>query len=261
MGTRQTCAKSLQSRIMDSTKVMSLLETLDDEIDDLEESLQPLLKTALSDSASKLPLLDKAKLYVLVTYAIESMLFSYLRLNGVKAREHPVFKELTRVKQYFDKIKAIETPVERTMAVDKAAAARFIKAGLSGNEKYDLARAEQIAKERAKAHIKFGNQSMDLDKKRKAGELEATIGDDSDSSDSDSSSQSAPEPAAKPVRSKKKGKVHKSASTSTSGASTPAITSNEGEAKSERPEKPKNAKKMKKQKRSKKEKKSEKNKN
>jgi len=127
---------------------MSLLETLDDEIDDLEESLQPLLKTALSDSASKLPLLDKAKLYVLVTYAIESMLFcksassifgtclitfpAYLRLNGVKAREHPVFKELTRVKQYFDKIKAIETPVERTMAVDKAAAARFIKAGLVG---------------------------------------------------------------------------------------------------------------------------------
>jgi len=256
---------------------MSLLETLDDEIDDLEESLQPLLKTALSDSASKLPLLDKAKLYVLVTYAIESMLFcksassifgtclitfpAYLRLNGVKAREHPVFKELTRVKQYFDKIKAIETPVERTMAVDKAAAARFIKAGLSGNEKYDLARAEQIAKERAKAHIKFGNQSMDLDKKRKAGELEATIGDDSDSSDSESSSESAPEPTAKPVSSKKKRKVHKSASTSTSGASTPAITSNEGEAKSERPEKPKNAKKMKKQKRSKKEKKSEKNKN
>lgn len=60
---------------MDSTKVLSLLETLDDEVDDLEESLAPLLKTALSESASKLPLLDKAKLYVLVTYAIESLLF------------------------------------------------------------------------------------------------------------------------------------------------------------------------------------------
>lgn len=60
---------------MDSTKVMSLLEALDDEIDDLEESLEPLVKVALSETASKLPLLDKAKLYVLVTYAIESMLF------------------------------------------------------------------------------------------------------------------------------------------------------------------------------------------
>src|SRR5579863_12617 len=60
---------------MDSSKVLSLLEQLDDEIDDLEESLAPLLKQALSETSSKLPLLDKAKLFVLVTYAIESMLF------------------------------------------------------------------------------------------------------------------------------------------------------------------------------------------
>jgi exosome complex protein LRP1 len=64
---------------MDSSNVLALLEQLDDEIDDLEESLAPLLKTALSETASKLPLLDKAKLYVLVTYAIESMLFCELQ--------------------------------------------------------------------------------------------------------------------------------------------------------------------------------------
>ncbi|KAK0111299.1 hypothetical protein ONS95_001670 [Cadophora gregata] len=227
---------------MDSTKVMSLLETLDDEIDDLEESLEPLLQTALADSASKLPLLDKAKLYVLVTYAIESMLFSFLRLHGVNAREHPVFKELTRVKQYFDKIKAVETPVERTMAVDKAAAARFIKAGLSGNEKYDLLRAEQIAKERAKAHIKFGDQSKDVEKKRKAGQLDAAVEIDPNSSDSNSSSESTPEPTANPASSKKKRKVDQSASTSTSGASTPAITSNDNETKSGKSKKSKGEK-------------------
>jgi exosome complex protein LRP1 len=60
---------------MDASKVLSLLEQLDEEIDDLEESLAPLLATALSETASKFPLLDKAKLYVLVTYAIESILF------------------------------------------------------------------------------------------------------------------------------------------------------------------------------------------
>lgn len=58
-------------------------------------------------------------------------ILAYLRLNGVKAREHPVFKELTRVKQYFDKIKAAETPAaERNLKVDRKAAERFIKAGL-----------------------------------------------------------------------------------------------------------------------------------
>jgi hypothetical protein len=63
---------------MDTSNVLSLLEQLDDEADDLEESLDPLLTTALSEISSKLPLLDKAKLYVLVTYAIESILFCKL---------------------------------------------------------------------------------------------------------------------------------------------------------------------------------------
>ncbi|CZT50993.1 related to small unique nuclear receptor co-repressor [Rhynchosporium secalis] len=219
-------------------------------MDDLEASLQPLLKTALSETASKLPLLDKAKLYVLVTYAIESMLFSYLRLNGVNAREHQVFKELTRVKQYFDKIKNIETPPVRNTAVDKAAAARFIKAGLAGNDKYDLARAEQIAKERAKSHIKFPESTKDLDKKRKA---EVAAEEDTDSSDSDS--QSASEAVAKPVVSKKKRKTKSTESRSTSGTSTPAETSKQSEKKAEKSKSSKEGKKATKQKRSKKTKK------
>lgn len=58
---------------------------------------------------------------------------AYLRLHGVKATEHPVYRELTRVKQYFDKIKRIETgPEKPTMQLDKAAADRFIKHALVG---------------------------------------------------------------------------------------------------------------------------------
>lgn len=72
---QQQLKPSIHSTKMDSTKVLGLLDQLDDEIDDLEESLTPLITTALSDTTSKLPLLDKAKLYVLVTYAIESILF------------------------------------------------------------------------------------------------------------------------------------------------------------------------------------------
>ena len=60
---------------METTNLEPLIDSLDDNIDDLEEALEPLLKSALSDIAGKLPLLDKAQLYVLVTYAIESILF------------------------------------------------------------------------------------------------------------------------------------------------------------------------------------------
>ena len=60
---------------MEFTDLVPLIDTLDDNIDDLEEALEPLLQSALSDTAGKLPLLDKAQLYVLVTYAIESIMF------------------------------------------------------------------------------------------------------------------------------------------------------------------------------------------
>lgn len=59
---------------MDVTDILPQLERLDGEIDDLEDALEPLLRS-LPEVASKLPLLDKSKLYVLVAYALESMIF------------------------------------------------------------------------------------------------------------------------------------------------------------------------------------------
>jgi len=148
---------------METQEVQSLVEDLGGNVDDLERALTPILKTALSASASKLPLLDKAKLYVLATYAIESVLFSVLRLNGVDAKSHPVFQELSRVKEYFAKIKSAETAgTKRSSAVDKAAAGRLIKHGLAGNERYDRKRATGGEKrkfenmsERVGSHIRF----------------------------------------------------------------------------------------------------------
>ncbi|OBT56307.1 hypothetical protein VE04_02060 [Pseudogymnoascus sp. 24MN13] len=177
-----------------ATDILALLEQLHEEIDDLEDSLAPVLETGISDTASKLPLLDKAKLYVLVTYAVESILFSYLRLNGVKAREHPVFLELTRVKQYFDKLKEAEnpTPKQPGLALDKNAAGRFIRAGLSGNSKLDLERAEKLARERV--HIKFNSEKKsEAPAATKAAVPSGPSSPSSDDSESDSPKESVKE--------------------------------------------------------------------
>jgi exosome complex protein LRP1 len=54
-----------------------------------------------------------------------------LRLNGVETKDHAIFTELTRVKQYFAKIQKIETPApERENTVDTRAAIRFIRSDL-----------------------------------------------------------------------------------------------------------------------------------
>lgn len=60
--------------IMDVSDITPELEQLDVDLDKLQEALQPLLGD-VGDISSKLPLLDKAKLYVLVSYALESIIF------------------------------------------------------------------------------------------------------------------------------------------------------------------------------------------
>lgn len=54
------------------------LDRLDSQIDDLEDALKPLEN--LESISSELPLLDKAKLFSLAAYSIESLLFCMLSL-------------------------------------------------------------------------------------------------------------------------------------------------------------------------------------
>lgn len=129
-----------------------MVEQLEDNIDDLDENLEPLLKAGLFATTKTLPVLEKAKLYVVVVYAIESLLFcklrrspetglilaaAYLRLHGVAAKEHAVFRELTRVKQYFEKIKLAEEGAVKpreNLSLNKEAAGRIISHALVGHK-------------------------------------------------------------------------------------------------------------------------------
>jgi len=107
-----------------------------------------------------------------------------LRLSGANAKDHAVFAELTRVRQYFEKIKKIETPPEpREKSLNTTAAIRFLKADLvlrtnlplpyscadlrqSDNQKIKNKLNEQLAKEKAKAEAQLAQRG----KKRRAEE-------------------------------------------------------------------------------------------
>jgi hypothetical protein len=61
---------------MNTTEVLSYVSLLEDNLDELEETLHDLLPTdSLADSSRKLPLLERAKLHVTLVYAIESLIF------------------------------------------------------------------------------------------------------------------------------------------------------------------------------------------
>uniref|UniRef100_A0A8H7TV06 Exosome complex protein n=1 Tax=Bionectria ochroleuca TaxID=29856 RepID=A0A8H7TV06_BIOOC len=144
------------------------LDRLDAQIDGIEDALQPLLRTL--EKPSQLPLLDKAKLFSLTAYTIETLLFSSLKLQNVNAQEHAVFTELKRIQQKFAKIKAAEAPQEeRKTTVNQEAAARILKADLGSNSKTLSSKlAEKIAEERAKALLKSMEASKAANKKRPA---------------------------------------------------------------------------------------------
>ena len=163
------------------------------------------------------------------------------------AKQHPVFRELTRVKQYFEKIKALETePEERPMTLDKGAAGRFIKHGLvsidllyciewrltkfsqAGNDKYDLERAEKQAKERARAQLKAAmfalkstnaaNEQPDSDDDDSEGGVDiATAADPqidinhTGKTEKDSKKKSKGEPKSEDSKAKKERKISKAA--------------------------------------------------
>lgn len=56
-----------------------------------------------------------------------------LRLNGVDTKNHAIVKELTRVKQYFEKIQKIETPPSKPEnTLNTEAAIRFLRTNLVG---------------------------------------------------------------------------------------------------------------------------------
>ncbi|KAM0524837.1 hypothetical protein ACHAPE_000941 [Trichoderma viride] len=150
----------------DIPTIAPLVEKLDSQLDKLEDALEPLLGN-LSEMASQLPLLDRAKLYSLTAYAIESLLFSSMKVQGADAQNHAVYGELKRIQQYFAKIKAAEEPdAKRTLTVNQEAAARILRADLADNKTLSAKLAEKIAEERAKALLKSAAES----KKRGAAE-------------------------------------------------------------------------------------------
>ncbi|CAO2657724.1 Nn.00g038500.m01.CDS01 [Neocucurbitaria sp. VM-36] len=193
------------------TDLPVLVEDLEVNIDELSTILQPLLSTPLHTTASSLPLLDKAKLYVLAAYSIESLLFSTLQASGVNAKEHAIFSELARLKGYFGKIKEVEERgTQPKQRLDVGAAQRFIKHGLAGNDRYDLERAERMAKERARAALKAkqinkkfdeeGKETAAIVTPKKRAVEEVAIEEDDEDEDDVLEGFEEPEPATKKAR-------------------------------------------------------------
>jgi hypothetical protein len=129
----------------DPTPVHARLSALAAALDALAAALAPLFATPPSTLARDLPPRDAARLHILAAYAPESLLFNAVRLAAAGAaggaapaadadevRKHPVVAELQRVRGYSARLRDAEA-VQRgpALRVDREAAARFVRAGIS----------------------------------------------------------------------------------------------------------------------------------
>ncbi|KXS17663.1 hypothetical protein M427DRAFT_54268 [Gonapodya prolifera JEL478] len=155
--------------------LLSSLSDLNAALADALAFLTPLLAAPLGDTLHDLHPLDRAKLYIAVCSAIDTITFVFLRTQGINPRDHPVMQELERIKLYVAKVKSVEgsDKSQNAWRIDKAAAGRFIRAGLAGNEEV-----------RKKSALEGGDEGQDAeDAEGDEGEGE-DAGEDEDSSDS-----------------------------------------------------------------------------
>ena len=110
--------------------VKLFVQSLDNSIDQLSEKLEPILKKSLEETiAASASQMERIKIYNNYSYVLISVLFSYLKTLGINTDQHPITKELTRIKLYMKRYKELETKLAKkeTSKEDAEAARTFIQ--------------------------------------------------------------------------------------------------------------------------------------
>ncbi|KAK9355917.1 hypothetical protein V1523DRAFT_431199 [Lipomyces doorenjongii] len=128
-------------------ELFPLIENLEKEMGELECSLKPIIENGVAEYANDMAPIDKAKAYLLALYALNSTIYSTLKIGEINTTDHQIMIDIRRVQTYMAKIKnAEELFAGRQLQLDRQAAGRFIKHALAGNEAYDESRARKKAK-------------------------------------------------------------------------------------------------------------------
>jgi exosome complex protein LRP1 len=116
-------------------EVKSNLSELSEHLDSLEQQLEMLLAhESLAALNAELPAADALKVNTAVAYTLHALYYTFLRTQGQDPADHPVKKELERVKQYVGKVtKALANEPQPQVRIDTEAAGRMVNAQLRGS--------------------------------------------------------------------------------------------------------------------------------
>lgn len=99
---------------METTDIRAFVRSLDASIESLSANLKPALYTPLSERLAECSLpQEEIKLCQNHLFIVISVLFAYLKVLGVKTEDHPIMKELARIKQSMKDFKDLEERLKR----------------------------------------------------------------------------------------------------------------------------------------------------
>lgn len=100
-------------------KVRKFAQAFDESVNDFNKGVDPILRKTLDELAASDDALKSLKAYNSYGYILISSLYAYLKSTGTDTKDHPIMKELERIKLYMKKAKDIESRMALKDSADK----------------------------------------------------------------------------------------------------------------------------------------------
>ncbi|RIA96397.1 hypothetical protein C1645_755045 [Glomus cerebriforme] len=140
------------------TKIRNTLSELEGGFDDIDSLLEPLLSQPLSELASSLGPIDRARLYLLYGYTLNSLISLFLELKGQDSKIRILEEQYRRIQDCSEKITNTVNPPQPSLSLNRDAASRFVKHALSNAKDRDRDTRENSRATSSGTHIRFNDE-------------------------------------------------------------------------------------------------------
>ncbi|XP_059539448.1 nuclear nucleic acid-binding protein C1D-like [Myotis daubentonii] len=107
-------------------EIHEYLSAFQNSIGAVDDRLATMMSISGNELLQKLDPLEQAKVDLVSAYMLNSMFWVCLATHGVNPKEHPVKRELERIRVYMNRVKEM-TDKGKAAKLDRCAASRFIK--------------------------------------------------------------------------------------------------------------------------------------
>ncbi len=133
----------------------------------VEEGLKPFLEQGFEEAIADLDEEEVARLNIVLSFAMTSLFYIFLRTQGISAANHPVKKELARVQAYIGKLKSASEAHKLSKSNAEAASKLLESVVVAGDEVAVSPPARVVERVEGKKRSSREDAGEEDDKKKK----------------------------------------------------------------------------------------------